>query len=222
MKITIIYNRVSTQEQNPENQVKDCKALAKKLELDSYDILQEKKSGWKEVDREIFDRIVNAIKKRQVTTLIVWDLDRLYRNRKKLIAFFQICKMFKCKVYSFRQQWMQSLNNIQTPFDEIVHDLMLQVMGWLAEDDSKKKSERTKAAIRVDIKGVTRSYLGRKWGRKSISKRVINEVLNLRKQNKTIREIAAEVHYWDEGRNKKQISKSAVHNIIQTLSKGTS
>jgi len=221
MKQTIIYNRVSTTEQNPTNQLKDCVAVAKRLNLNEYEVLQESKSGYKEIEREVFNSIRKAIQQRQVKNLICWDLDRLFRNRKKLMQFFEFCKIYNCKIYSFRQEWLEGINNIQPPFNEIVHSLMLQLMGWLSEDESKKKSDRVKASVRKK-NGVTYTYKGNKWGRKAISKRVIKEVLELRKQGLTIRQISSKVYYWDSQRNKKQLSKSAVHKILSELNKETS
>lgn len=211
---TIIYLRTSTEEQNPENQLKDCKELLSKLYLINYEVLYDKVSGWKEKERKSFDKIKQDITKGKVNNLIVWDLDRIYRNRKKLISFFAFCKNYNCKVYSFRQEWLENLNQIQEPFNEIMFNLMLQIMGWLAEEESSKKSERTKSAVRR-TNGITKSYKGNKWGRKSLSKNIIQQVLELHKQGISMRQISKQVFYWDKNNNKKQIALSSVHKIIQ-------
>jgi len=213
MKQAIIYLRTSTDEQNPENQLKDCEVLARRLNVTNYEVLQDKTSGWKDIERESFEKIKNTIKNKGIKILICWDLDRLFRNRKKLIAFFAFCKNYNCKIYSFRQEWLESLNKIQEPFNEIMHNLMLQIMGWLAEDESQKKSDRVKSAVRK-IKGITKSYKGNKWGRKSLSKNVVNQVLELHKQGISMRQISKQVFYWDKNNNKKAIALSSVHKII--------
>jgi len=216
IKSTIIYLRTSTEEQNPENQKRDCIALAKKLNLKDYEVLEEKQSAFKDnVKREIFDSIKQAVNKKEIKNLIVWDLDRLFRNRKKLIQFFEFCKIYNCKIYSFRQEWLESLNNIQEPFNEIMFNLMLQIMGWLAEDESKKKSERVKSAVRTD-KGVTRSYRGNKWGRKTIiTKKLIEDCRKLKQQGLSIRKIAEQVYYYDQSNNKKKISPALVFKLLK-------
>ena len=222
MKECVIYNRVSTEDQNPENQIKDCLALVKRLNIIDYDVLQEKKSGYKkDVDREKFNQIRKAIQHGQTKHLIVWDLDRLFRNRKKLVQFFEYCKLYGCKIHSHNQGWLEQLHNIPDPFNEIMHTLMLNLMGWLAEDESKKKSARIKASIRIKD-GKVMSYKGNKWGRPEISKRVIEDVIRLRKEGLTIRQIADQVYYWDNARNKKQLSKSAVHKILTKLKEDSS
>lgn len=216
MKQTIIYLRTSTEEQNPENQFKDCLALAEKLDLKDFEKLEEQQSAFKDnIQRDKFNLIKKSIQQRQIKNLVVWDLDRLFRNRKKLIEFFEYCKIYDCKIYSARQEWLESLNKIQEPFNEIMFNLMLQIMGWLAEDESLKKSQRVKSAVRKD-KGITKSYRGNKWGRKTIiTKRLIEECRTLREQGLTLRKIAERVYYYDKNNNRKKISPALVCQILK-------
>lgn len=200
----IIYLRTSTEEQNPKNQLRDCLTLAGK---DSK-IYEEKQSAWKEKDRPIFESIKREIKSGKIKEIYVWDLDRLYRNRKKLIEFFEFCKMYKCQINSFRQQWLNQFNTIPEPFNEIMQDLMIQIMGWMGEEESKKKSQRVKIAYA--------NHKGNKWGRKAISQNVENEIVELKKSkpNMSIREISDSVFYYDKNRNRKNVSKSFVHKTL--------
>ena len=207
MEIKILI-RTSTEEQNPENQLRDCQSINT---YGDASIIREQQSAWKDKERPHLIQLKKDISIRKVNHLIVWDLDRLFRNRKKLIDFFKFCKVYGCQIHSFRQTWLEELNKIPAPFDEIMHGLMLQIMGWLAEEESKKKSDRVKIAYHNRTQ---------KWGRKPISKRVENEVLKLHHEGKSVREISSVIVYWDKSRNSHNISKSAVHKIIK-LNKGT-
>ena len=215
MKQIIIYLRTSTQEQNPENQLKDCQGINK---YGDYELIEEQQSAFKDnIHRDKFNQLLILIKQRKVNHLIVWDLDRIYRNRKKLIEFFELCKIYNCKIHSFRQEWLEQLHKIPEPFNEIMHSLMLQIMGWLAEEESKKKSERVKSATRKQ-KGTTYSYKGKKWGRKSInSDRLKQTVKRLREQGLSIRKILnnEEVYYYDKNKNKKKPSLATVHSYLK-------
>lgn len=207
-----IYIRVSTEEQNPENQIKDCESINKYGE---YELLKDKQSAWKDYkEREEFETLKRKIKEKKLLHLIVWDLDRIYRNRLKLIDFLRFCKVYGCNVHSFRQKWLEEIYNIPSPWNEIVSDMLINVMGWMAEDESTKKSERVRLAVRKG-NGETKSYKGNKWGKPPINNNVIEEVLKLYKEGISIRKIAEEVYYWDKNKNKHQISKSAVHKIIK-------
>ena len=210
-----IYMRTSTEEQNPQNQLKDCVGL---VGGEKYKLYEEKQSAWKEEEkRECFNLVKEEIKQKRIKLLIVWDLDRIYRNRKKLIQFFEFCKIYGCEVKSFRQRWLNDLSNIPSPFNEIMFNLMLQIMGWLAEEESSKKSERVKASITKDDKGKTHSKYGKVWGRKVISEKVKEDIINLREQGKSFREICKEIYYWDDQRHKHQVSMGFVHKTISNF-----
>lgn len=215
----IITIRTSTTEQTPELQLKPCEELCKTNGWEIIGRFKDQKSAYKETDREEFEEAKQLIKARKVQHLVCWDLDRLYRNRKLLIEFFQFCKLYGVKIHSVNQDWLENLNKIPEPFNEIMFDLMLSIMGWIGESESKKKSERTKLAIRKKKGQPTKSYKGKKWGRKSLSKNIQQEVLGLHKQGLSIREISQSVFYWDKNKNRKQISKSAVHKILTEVKK---
>jgi len=198
----IIYIRTSTSEQNPQNQLKDCKTLVS----GDYEVVEEKQSAYKDKDRILFENIKARISKGEITNLYCWDWDRLFRNRKKLKEFFEFCKIYKCQIHSFRQKFFEDFYKIPSPFDEIIQELVLNLMGWMSEDESKRKSDRVKIAHQNSKK---------KWGRKPLGKNVIGEVLDLRKKGMSIREISGNVFYWDKNKNKKNISPSAVHKVIK-------
>jgi hypothetical protein len=125
-------------------------------------------------------------------------------------------------VFSHNQQWLQAIQKIQQPFNEMMFDLMLSIMGWLGEDESVKKSNRVKMAVRRTDVG-TISYKGNKWGRKALSKQVVSKIQELHKQGNSIREIAQKVQVYDNSNNGRNISKSSVHKIIRsfTVQKGS-
>ena len=207
-----IYIRTSTNEQNPDNQVNNCELINN---YGPYELFKDQQSAWKDnIERDNFSLLKKKIKKRKFDHLIVWDLDRIYRNRKSVIEFFNFCKMYKCKIHSYRQMWLEDLNNIQEPFNEIMHDLMLQVMGWLAEEESNRKSHRVKLAVRKRDGKPTVSYKGNKWGRKGLSKQSKGRVMELHNKGLSIREIASQVKIYNKHGSARNISKSAVHKII--------
>jgi len=209
-----IFIRTSTTEQTPALQINDIK---KAFSLEEFQLIEEQDSAYKETaKRTSFEKLKDLIKKYQVNNLYVWDLDRLYRNRVKLVEFLTLCKIYKTNVYSFNQQWLNSLQNIQPPFNEIMFNFMLEIMGWLAEDESLKKSLRVKMAVKKTQDG-TFSYKGNRWGRKALSKQVIMKVKDLHQKGYSIRQIAAEVHIYDKNNNSKLISKSAVHKLITEI-----
>lgn len=204
-KKTIIYLRTSTEEQNPENQLADCQ------KINFYgpaEIIEDTQSAWKDnKERPGFELLKTKIINNKVLHLIVWDFDRLFRNRIKFKEFLEIIKAYHVKLHSFRQQWLESINKVPSPWNEIVYGMMIEILGWMAEEESKKKSERIRIAYV--------NHVGNKWGRPGISEKTKAEILNLWNEGMSMRMISEKVTYWDSSRNLRNISIGAVHKIIK-------
>lgn len=185
-----IYIRTSTEEQNPENQIKDCKSL---LGQQEYFLYKDQQSAYKDtVERKDFKKLEQDIKTGKINHLYVWDFDRIYRNRIKFKAFLEYCRAYKCTIHSFNQQWMEDINKIPSPWDEIMKDMLIQIFGYLAEEESVQKGRRVKLAMRVRQDGVY-SYKGNKWGRKQLSTFKKNRINELRVEGWSLRKIAYEL-----------------------------
>ncbi len=75
--------QVERQERSIPDQIKDCKALAKREGLKVVDILKEEKSARKSANREVFEEMIDEIKsKKSYNAIICWHPDRLGRNMK--------------------------------------------------------------------------------------------------------------------------------------------
>ena len=198
---TIIYIRTSTIEQNPENQLNGCESINS---FGEYELIEDKQSAWKDnVERDGFERLKKLIKSRKVNHLIVWDFDRLYRNRIKFKQFLEFLRAYKVKLHSYRQLWLEEIHKVPEPWNDIVYDLLINIYGHIAQDESDKKSKRVKAAVRKKD-GITKSYKGKKWGRKSLSTNKIRMIIELHKKEKSIRTISKELN----------ISLGVVHKYI--------
>ena len=91
--------------------------------------------------------------------------------------------------------------------------MVLNLLGWIGEEESEKKSSRVKMAVKKTSKG-TFSHNGNKWGRKALPTQTVNRVLELHRQGSSIRQIASQVNIYDSNNNAKKISKSAVQQIL--------
>ena len=93
-----IFIRTSTTEQTPELQLND---IVKTFELTDYIIIEEQDSAYKENSKRIeFEKLKKLIWANKVSELYVWDLDRLFRNRNRLIEFLKMCKHTKTSLFS--------------------------------------------------------------------------------------------------------------------------
>lgn len=205
------YLRTSTEEQNPENQKADVLSIAPRDVV----VVLENQSAFKDELKarpkfsEIRDGVIGGV----VTEIYCWDLDRLYRNRKQLAELFELCRVKGCKIFSYRQLWMNQMNQVPEPWGEILQKFLVEVFGWIAEDESKKKGDRVKLSMRKRD-GVTVSYKGNKWGRKSLPKQTRDKIILLHERGESIRSIQSQVERWVNG-NAVKVSRGAVHKIVK-------
>lgn len=196
-KTNIVYIRTSTEEQVPENQLKDTLSL---IPNQKFKVYKDKQSAWKEgiKDRPEFKESLRLIRSGNVDSFNVWDLDRIYRNRIKTVQFMNLCQYYGVTVRSYRQQWLNSFDKVPPPFNEIFKDMLIQICGWISEEESQKKSDRIKIAYR--------NHNGAKWGRPTnrLTGSQKEEIIYLREHGFSIRAIS----------RKMQISKYYVESTI--------
>lgn len=225
----IIYNRVSTSDQNPELQLQECRDYCKNKGWDIIDEIQEKKSGFKDdVVRPKFDNMIERAKNKDFQHIVVWNMDRFSRQEpekvlrlvKKLNAIYGVdVSAVHGDLWS---DMVESVSQIkQSGFmGEALADFLEKIIKGLefqrANRESQVKSERVKMAITK--KGdKSYSYKGNKWGRKTVPKSVKKKVLDMHNKGYGVRAIAKEVYYYDKNRNQKYLSKTSVSRIINEM-----
>jgi len=83
MKSVAIYCRVSTRDQNPENQVIQLKEYAERNNFE-FEIFQERESTRK--TRPIKYELMQRLRQKEFDTVIVWKLDRWARSTIELLS----------------------------------------------------------------------------------------------------------------------------------------
>jgi len=230
MNKAIIYNRVSTTEQNPELQVKECEDFCKSKGWEVVGILQEHASAFKdESKREKFNLMLSKAEKKEFDIIVVWNMDRFSRQPeeevlklvKKLNLFYAV------SVVAVRGDlWSELLESISKIKEmgfvgEALSEFLEKIIRGLefqrAYRESQTKSERVRLAVRRKEGEKTRSYKGKKWGRKSInSDRLKEKVRELKAQGLSFRDIQRheEVYYYDKNKNKKKPSLATIHSYL--------
>jgi len=138
MKKAALYARVSTEDQNPELQVKALKDFAKISGYEIYKIYIDKITGSKssrpELNKLMFDSRYNNF-----NLVIVWKLDRLGRSLKHLISIVEEWEKKKIDFICISQNFDTS-----TPGGKLI----FQVFGAIAEFERSLISERTKLGLK--------------------------------------------------------------------------
>jgi DNA invertase Pin-like site-specific DNA recombinase len=222
----IIYNRTSTEDQKPELQLKECEDYCKKRGWEIIDRLEEKESAYKdESKRKIFQSMIERAKKGEFNHIVVWNMDRFSRQPEEdVLNLSQMLSLvYSVQIHAVNgDAWSEMVESIGRlremgfigkAIAEFLEKLIKGMEFQRAYRESKTKSERVKLAIRKG-EGVTKSYKGKLWGHHSLSKKVDEEIIDLHKQGKKLREIKELVSYWDKNNNKKFVSLGYVHKIL--------
>jgi len=138
VKKCAIYARVSTEEQNPEHQVKALKQYAKAQSYKVYKVYTDVYSGAKSSRPALMQMLEDAHNSR-FDVVIVWKLDRLGRSLKHLV-----------KVINYFKKWnidfVCTTQNIDTTTS--MGKFVFHIMGAMAEFERDLISERTKLGLK--------------------------------------------------------------------------
>lgn len=143
MSKAIIYVRVSTNEQETANQLPALIELAGDLKCTDYEIFSENESAWKTGHQSELKRALDYIRKgqRHYDYLLIWALDRLSREGPvRVMGLVAELEKYQCQVVSVKERAF-------TDLPKGVKDLMIMLMAWIAEQESIRRSERTKAGL---------------------------------------------------------------------------
>src|SRR5690606_35357589 len=83
---TALYARVSTTDQDPENQLLELRAYAEARGWQAREYVDHGVSGAKE-SRPALDTLLKDARRRRFDVLVVWRLDRLGRNLRHLVLY---------------------------------------------------------------------------------------------------------------------------------------
>ena len=190
----VIYGRVSTQDQNCENQILFLKQIIKQHNwnlIDTYlDVGISGKMGRDK--RPEFDRLCKDMIRRRFNKVLVWDISRLGRSLQHLVEFLNEVLAVNCDLYIH-----QSGLDTSTPSGR----MLFQMVGVFAEFEREMISERVKLGLqRVKSNG---QKLGRP---KKINEGIQNKVMKLSAEGNSMMNIAKAL----------SISKTSAYRIIHS------
>jgi putative DNA-invertase from lambdoid prophage Rac len=137
-----IWARVSTDEQDTRNQVAELRQWAEHRGLEiSAEYILEGTSAWNGKHREQLRLALDEGRAGKFEVLLVWALDRL--SREGIEATLSVMRRFSANgvaVWSLRESWTETS-------DPHVRELIAAIMAWVAEAESRRRSERTKAGL---------------------------------------------------------------------------
>ena len=198
----IFYARVSSKEQNLERQI----ARAKQVKADY--IFTDKLSG-KTIDRPGLNQLLGFA--REGDTVEVVSLDRLSRNYQHIQQLVQRFKERKVKLII---DDLPQTNTGNALVDQFMLDMMLNLMGFVAQNEREKIKERQQQGIaqakkRGVYKGRAKKYAPNSKNREG---RLVYE---------KIKEQYLSVNYESKSQLAKdnEISRQQLYRILQSINK---
>lgn len=161
MKVCI-YSRVSTTEQDTENQSMMLTGWAKQCGFEIVAVYQETESGWKAGHQRELARLLQDARRRRFAMVLVWALDRLSREGPlAILSLVHRLGTYGVKVISYQESWTEAPGELG--------ELLYALTGWVARMESQRRSERTKAGLKRAL--AQGKKLGRPQGSKDKKKR---------------------------------------------------
>ncbi len=138
-----IYLRVSTDEQDPENQLIQLRAFCERWE--GHELVAEyvdRESGTRgRRERKDFDRMFADAARRRFDVVLFWALDRFSREGiRKTIAYLERLDACGVAFKSYTEPFLDTDN-------ELIAHIVLGVTSYYAQQEALRISERTKAGL---------------------------------------------------------------------------
>lgn len=174
-KKAVIYARVSTEEQNPQNQIKQLKNMASLQNCMVIDTYIDYVSGGS-ANRPQFQQMLKDARLRKFNAIFVWSLDRFSREGiKNTTNYLEQLKQHHVALKSLQEPWLDTSDNG-------MGELLIAIFSWVAKQESIRISERTKAGLarstkkagrpkgRKDDKPRKKAGYYTRWSKKRVSK----------------------------------------------------
>ena len=137
--------RVSTGHQDSDNQVPDVEAFASHHGYAIGPRYAVSESAWNGGHdggeyRKILQQALDDAHAGKFSVLVVWALDRITREGAE--GALRVIRQFRergCTIVSVRESWLNGSPEVQ--------DVLVAFAGWMAKQESDRKSERIKAGL---------------------------------------------------------------------------
>jgi len=137
-----IWARVSTDEQETGNQVAELRQWAERRGFEvAAEYILEGTSAWNGKHREQLNQAIADARLGKFEVMLVWALDRI--SREGVEVTLGILRRFRdagAVVWSLQESWTETS-------DPRMAELLASIYAWMAAEESRIRSERTKLGL---------------------------------------------------------------------------
>jgi len=135
-----IWARVSTSDQDNQNQLDALREFAKRRGFGVEVEYVSEESAWNGKHQAQVNHALQDARLGRYQVLLVWALDRL--SREGVEAMLRTLRQFRergARVISIQEPWTEAMGE--------AGDVVLAIIAWVAQMESKRRSERIKAGL---------------------------------------------------------------------------
>lgn len=134
------YIRVSTEQQTVDNQLPAIQALCQARSWELVKVYAESASAWKGGRQSELARCIRDAQHHHFDTIVCWSLDRISREGPlRVLSLMEHLRRKGIKLISVNESWTETAGEFSP--------VLLAITAWVAQWESNRKSERTKAGI---------------------------------------------------------------------------
>ncbi len=184
MNRVALYLRVSSKLQTTVNQLLPLENFCKSRGFEVVKIYGESESAWQSGHQKEWARLMHDAESLRFNAVVVWALDRITREGvSALFLKIQTLRRHSVSIISLQEQWLEGLGEFS--------DMFVAMCAFIANFESKRRSERTRAELVRAVAGGSR--LGRPSGSKDKVRRR-RSGYNLRYANEVCKQWSAKKH----------------------------
>jgi DNA invertase Pin-like site-specific DNA recombinase len=192
-----LYLRVSTEDQDLEGQERELVEYADSRGWGIVAVYAEKVSGTGKLERLQYDRLLRDAASPDLgwDTILVWSLDRWSREQRFDRAVGSVLDMEKVGIrFAILKEPYLSTPEQGDASSDFARGLLLSVTSSVAAFESRRRSERTRVAMREIHEGRRKTRSGRPPGRpRRVTPEKSARIVELRQQGLKWREVAGRV-----------------------------
>jgi putative DNA-invertase from lambdoid prophage Rac len=139
-----VWFRVSTGHQDSDNQVPDVERFVQHHGYEVAETYTVDDSAWKNGGgpeyQATLQRALDDAWTGKFSVLVIWSLDRIVRQGpEEALRLFRQFRERGCTIVSVKESWLNGSPEVQ--------NLLISFAGWMAEQESRRRSERIKAGL---------------------------------------------------------------------------
>ena len=136
-----ILVRVSTKRQDTDNQLIECMDLLRNRNYSHIKTYTHQVSAH-QFETDYLNEIYEDARLGKINILIIWSLDRVSRRGPEhLYNALKRLSQYNCQIISVKENFLESFT------DNSMRGLFIYLLGYLAEIESRRKSERVTASL---------------------------------------------------------------------------